>query len=117
MKTEIEGSGFKEGTDLPGTVLARIVERMDPLAIWLFGGRALGRARADSDYDLLAVMPDGTSEDVLDPVKAWAVTRGLGVPVDLVPCTLSVFDEEKNEIDTLARAAFLHGKLIYERAS
>ncbi|HJM48568.1 MAG TPA: nucleotidyltransferase domain-containing protein [Alphaproteobacteria bacterium] len=117
MTTETERLNAEANADLPAALLARIVERMDPLAIWLFGGRALGRARADSDYDLLAIMPDGTPEDELDPVKAWGVTRGLGVPVDLVPCTLSEFDEEKDEIDTLARAAFLHGKLIYERAS
>jgi predicted nucleotidyltransferase len=102
-------------TDLPAAVLARIVERMSPLAIWLFGARARGRARPDSDYDLLAVMPDGTPEDDLDPVKAWAVTRDLGVPVDLIPCTLSEFEEEKNELDTLPREASRHGKLIYEQ--
>jgi|TARA_Y100000031_G_C8031812_1_gene297485 predicted nucleotidyltransferase len=115
MTTETERLNTEANADLPAALLARIVERMDPLAIWLFGSRAQGRASADSDFDLLAVMPDGTPEEVLDPIKAWEVTRGLGVPVDLVPCTLSEFDEEKNEIDTLARAAFLHGKLIYER--
>ncbi len=101
--------------DLPAPALARIVERMNPLAIWLFGARATGRARRDSDYDLLAVMPDGTPEDDLDPVKAWAVIRDLGVPVDLIPCTQSEFEEEKDEIDTLPREALRHGKLIYEQ--
>ncbi len=36
MKTEIEGSGFKEGTDLPGTVLARVVDHRFQHALGVF---------------------------------------------------------------------------------
>jgi predicted nucleotidyltransferase len=88
-----------------------------PDEIWLFGSRAEARARPNSDYDLLAVLPDGTPEPELDPVGAWSIVRGLGVLVDLVPCTRSEFEEEKHEIDTLARAAFLRGIRLYERAA
>ncbi len=100
-----------------GPLLERIVERMQPEEVWLFGSRAEGRARPDSDYDLLAVLPDGTPEAELDPVAAWTLTRGLRIPADIVPCTRSEFEEEKHEIDTLARAAFLRGRRIYERRS
>ena len=48
-----------------------VVEVMDPLEVWLFGSRAENRARPTSDYDLLVVMPDGTPEPDLDPVRAW----------------------------------------------
>ncbi len=98
-------------------VLERIVTRLGPEEIWLFGSRAEDRARPNSDYDLLAVLPDGTPEAALDPVKAWLIVRGMGVPVDVVPCTRSEFEEEKHEIDTLARAAFLRGVRVYERAA
>jgi uncharacterized protein len=98
-------------------VLERIVSRLRPEEIWLFGSRAEGRARPNSDYDLLAVLSDGTPEEELDPVKAWSIVRGMGVPVDIVPCTRSEFEEEKHEIDTLARAAFLRGVRLYERAA
>lgn len=98
-------------------VLQRIVERMSPVAIWLFGSRAEGRARPDSDYDLLVVVPDGASAADLDPVGAYEITRGLGVAVDVVPCTRSVFEEEKNEINTLPRAAFLRGRLLYGQST
>ena len=99
-----------------GGLIARIVERLNPEEIWLFGSRAEGRARPDSDYDLLAVLDDGASEASLDLVKAWEITCGLGVPADLVPCTRSDFEGEKNEVGTLARAAYHRGKRIYERA-
>jgi uncharacterized protein len=98
-------------------VLDRIVAQLKPEEIWLFGSRVEQRARQDSDYDLLAVVPDGTPEADLDPVRAWSLVRGLGVPVDIVPCTRSEFEEEKHEIDTLPRAAFLRGIRIYERGA
>lgn len=88
---------------------------MGPEEIWLFGSRAEGRARPDSDYDLLVVLPDGTPEEQLDVVAAWTLVRGLDIPADIVPCTRAELEEEKLEIDTLARAAFLRGRRIYER--
>lgn len=96
-------------------LLERIVARMAPEEVWLFGSRAEGRARPDSDYDLLVVLPDGTPEADLDVVAAWTLVRGLDIPADIVPCTRAEFEEEKHELDTLARAAFLRGRRIYER--
>lgn len=93
----------------------RVVDRMHPEAIWLIGSRAEGRARPGSDYDLLVVMPDGTPESALDPVKAWDMTRGLGVPADVIPCTRLEFEEERNDVNSLPRIAVMRGSLIYER--
>ncbi len=98
-------------------LIERIVSQMEPEEIWLFGSRAEGRARPDSDYDLLAVLPDNTPESALDLIKAFELTCGLGVPADLVPCTRSDFEEEKDEVGTLARAAYHRGKRIYARCS
>jgi predicted nucleotidyltransferase len=96
-------------------LLERIVARLCPEEIWLFGSRAEGRARPDSDYDLLLVMPDDSPGDHLDVVSAWTLVQGSDIPADIVPCTRAEFEEEKFEIDTLARAAFLRGRRIYER--
>lgn len=96
-------------------VIEHIVEWLGPEEIWLFGSRAEGRERPASDYDLLAILPDGSSDEALDPIRAWSIVRGQGIPIDLVPCTRSEFEEEKHEIDTLARVAFLQGIRLYER--
>ena len=96
-------------------LVERIVAHLKPEEIWLFGSRAEGRARPDSDYDLLAVLPDDAPESALDLLKAWELTCGLGIPADLVPCTRSDFEEEKNDVGTLARAAYHRGRRIYER--
>jgi predicted nucleotidyltransferase len=96
-------------------LMRRVFEVMNPLEVWLFGSRAEDRARATSDYDLLVVMPDGTPEAELDPVRAWRLGWDVRVTADIVPCTRSEFDEEKDELDSLPRAAMLRGRKIYER--
>jgi predicted nucleotidyltransferase len=102
--------------DAPLERLVRhVVEAMRPLEVWLFGSRAENRARPTSDYDLLVVMPDGTPEAELDPVRAWRLGWEARVTADIVPCTRSEFDEEKDELDSLPRAAMLRGRKIYER--
>ena len=96
-------------------LVERIVARLQPEEIWLFGSRAEGRARPDSDYDLLAVLSDDAPEWALDLMKAWELTCGLGIPADVVPCTRSDFEEDKDDVGTLARAAYHRGRRIYDR--
>ena len=98
-------------------LVEHVVARLSPLQVWLFGSRAEGRARRGSDYDLLAVLPDDVPLSLLDSVKTWEIAKEAGVAADIIPCTLSEFDEEKHEIDSLARAAFLQGRRLYERAA
>lgn len=101
-------------TDLDRLV-RHVVDVMRPVEIWLFGSRAEGRARSSSDYDLLVVMPDGTPEAELDPVRAWQLGWDVKVTADIIPCTRSEFDEEKLEIDSLPKAATMRGRKLYER--
>jgi predicted nucleotidyltransferase len=46
-------------------ILARVIDRWHPLQIWLFGSRARGEARPDSDWDLLAIVPNCPSPPTL----------------------------------------------------
>lgn len=96
-------------------LVRHVVEAMQPLQIWLFGSRAEGRARSTSDYDLLVVMPDGTPDAELDPVRAWRLGWEVRVTADIIPCTRSELEEEQHELDSLPRAAALRGHKLYER--
>src|SRR5437667_7811046 len=60
-------------------LLARIVEKYDPEQGWLYGSRARGDARPDSDWDLFIVAPDATDERELNPAVAAELRRGSGV--------------------------------------
>ncbi len=96
-------------------LLPVIVEALDPLEIWLFGSRAEGRARAESDYDILIVLPDDTAEDALSMRSAYWLGDRADVTTDLIPLTISEFNDDKDVLDTLARAAWLRGRCLYER--
>jgi predicted nucleotidyltransferase len=114
MASDLRGT---DQSDTHAKLVARVVDRMRPESIWLIGSRAEGRARLESDYELLVIMPNGTPETALDPVRAWEVARVMGIPVDLVPCTRREFESEKDEFDTLPNTAVTRGSLLYERGA
>lgn len=104
------GSFSSEAAAL-AAVVDRLVATHRPLAVWLFGSRATGTARVDSDFDLLLVMRDG--ED-LSPDRAYAPLLGLGVGCDVVPCRLSDFEEDARIPGTLCHEARTHGRRLYQ---
>jgi predicted nucleotidyltransferase len=98
------------------SVLARVIDRWQPLQIWLFGSRARGAARPDSDWDLLAIVPDCPDPaDFDDPLTVWRVKREPGVSSDLVVYRASDFEADKTVPNTLAYSTKLDGVLVYER--
>jgi hypothetical protein len=97
-------------------ILERVVQRWNPLQIWLFGSRARGDAGVDSDWDLLAVVPDCPEPaDFDDPMTVWRVKRQPGVPSDLIVYRVSDFAADRTVPNTLAYATRLDGILVYER--
>ena len=84
----------------------------DPDAIFLFGSRACGTERPDSDFDLMVVTPDDRPLDYLSARKPVA---GCGVPVDVVPCRYSAFEKNRKVVGMLPHAADQEGKLLQAR--
>ena len=107
----------KDPTDLSALrpLLERIVGRVMPDQIWLFGSRAEGRARPDSDYDIMVVLSDQSPKWATDFMAVFELTCGLGIPTDIVPCSRASFEAEKDQSWTLAYAAFHQGKQLYDR--
>ena len=99
-----------DAATVPPGVIERIVEVLDPEEIWLFGSRARGTAAADSDWDLLVVVPD---ELVFlgfdDPMVVWNVKQGTGVRADVLVCRASEFDEDRETHNTIAYDAAVEG--------
>ena len=66
-------------------------EQVGALEVWLFGSRARGDHRPDSDYDVLAVVPDETSYEPED-LTFWIHLRqdnNVRLPVDLMGVSIS----------------------------
>ena len=96
-------------------LLARIEAQCHPEQVWLFGSRARGDERPGSDWDLFVVVPDDTGDDVLDLRFLWRLTRGAGVPVDLIACRASEFREACDTVNTLSYVVANEGVRIDDR--
>lgn len=95
-------------------MLARIVDVMHPEQIWLFGSRARGEAREDSDWDLMAILPDGAPEQDLDLASVWSRLRDLRLErVELFTMTRSDFDAWRHSLGTLAEVVASTGVVVH----
>jgi predicted nucleotidyltransferase len=78
------GDGALAGTEKYAHMLG-ILAKYNPVAVYLFGSRAQGRARADSDIDLAIVLPDDCSIPATERIDLIARLEELaGQRVDLV---------------------------------
>ena len=99
---------------VPAPMIARIVEVLHPLQIWLFGSRARGEARPDSDWDMMAILPDDAPEQDLELSSVWARLRDLELQrVELFTITQSEFDRWKLARGTLAEIVARTGVLVH----
>jgi predicted nucleotidyltransferase len=91
----------------------RLVSELRPRMIWLFGSRARGDARADSDFDLLVVLPDDLPERAYAPEAVAAPLVACGLAYDVVPCRWSRFVVERAASEGLVARAVKEGRLLY----
>jgi hypothetical protein len=104
---------FRDETTAIGFLRDRLVVTLEPRAIWLFGSRARGDARPDSDFDLLVVLPDGRPANEYTHEHVSAPVTASGVGHDIVPCSWSDFANERNIPGTLVSRAVTEGRRIY----
>ena len=93
-------------------LVGRLRTALRPVALFLFGSRAAGSARPDSDFDLLVILPDDESGPP-NYFAAYAPVAGCGIGVDVVPCRLADFEAERQRPGTIAHAADHEGRLLY----
>ena len=93
------------------TIVGRIVRRVDPVRIVLFGARARGEARDDSDYELLVVL-----DDVRDRMAARVVVRrsfaDIPAPADIVVASVAEVDGHPSGV---LYWALQEGRSVYAR--
>jgi uncharacterized protein len=89
------------------------VRVLDPKAIWLFGSRARGTHRPDSDFDLLVVAKPG-ADWAEDYTKVYMATSPTHIGVDVVPCSAEDFEIAQLLPTTLVSQVMTHGRKIFE---
>lgn len=105
-------AGVDQSTAPIDALVARIVNAVHPLRIILFGSAARGEMHAESDVDVMVVMPDGahcrrTAMDIRQHLF------GLSYPVDIVVATPSILEKHKDNIGLMYQTALEEGKDIY----
>ena len=101
---------------VPAELLQAVVEYYRPRKVILFGSRARGDARGDSDYDLLVVIDDDFPREKLSGQQARRPRGQYRGPVDIVPIRHGVFEDRATIIGSLANTAEEEGVIVYDRA-
>jgi len=93
-------------------LVRRIVDAVHPLKIILFGSAVRGEMGADSDLDVLVVMPDGTHRR---HTAQFLHTQmfGIGVPVDILVATPSDLEKYGESIGLVYRTVLKEGRELY----
>jgi predicted nucleotidyltransferase len=95
-------------------MVRRLVRELDPDMVVLFGSRARGNARPDSDVDLLIV------KDLVEPRtaalrRAYQALSGVGIPKDLLWYTPHEIAEWRDVSNFIATRALREGRVLYEK--
>jgi predicted nucleotidyltransferase len=114
-KTAAIGERLYWGADVPMRVIRRfardVAERFRPERIILFGSHAYGTPHADSDVDLLVVMPAHNKHSQAVRIR-WAVPAPF--PMDLLVRTPQELRRRLEEGDTFLTQIVSEGKVLYE---
>ncbi|WP_363348238.1 nucleotidyltransferase domain-containing protein [Methylocystis echinoides] len=98
-------------------IVARLRDALDPKEIWLFGSRARGDARPDSDFDLLVVAKRGGAFGSDDYELVDATLAGSGVGCDVVPCSAEDFDDGAELPTSFVSHIIGQGRKLYDASA
>jgi uncharacterized protein len=94
----------------------RIAAAINPQQIILFGSRARGDNRPDSDYDLLIVVDDNAGRPMELAGRAYTAVRGKDFGLDIVVYPRTEFEYSLREQYDVVCYAMDDGKVVYERS-
>ena len=104
------------GPDIPLRLIRRfarqVAERFRPDKIILFGSYAYGKPHADSDVDILVIMP---ARNELDQALRIRLTIDYNFPMDLLVRTPKNLSWRLAEGDWFLREVMAKGKVLYEK--
>ena len=100
--------------DLLADIVRRIVETAQPEKIILFGSRARGDARADSDFDVLVIQESGEPR-YRRSAPLYVALADLPAEVEVMVYTPEEVEEWSQVPQAFVTTAVREGTTIYER--
>jgi predicted nucleotidyltransferase len=90
----------------------RLADATSAIAVILFGSRARGEFKPDSDWDLCVVVPDDVKPGQFTSVSLWSTIAELVVPIQVVPIRKSIFEAKKDDINSLSHDVYQDGVVL-----
>lgn len=112
MDIEVTKKSFHEvlsSDPLIVSIRQKLVDTFYPTRMFLFGSRASGTNRKDSDYDILLVVQEAHVSRWDNMDKARKILSSLGISGDVFVYSEQEFEEWKNELNSVAEAAYTLG--------
>ncbi len=94
-------------------VTGRLVAEFAPEQIWLFGSHAWGTPRADSDLDLLVIVPHSDERATRRMQRAHRCLSGMALSKDVFVHTRSEFERDKALPSSLQHQVITRGRKLY----
>ena len=93
-------------------MIERIVERFDPICVWMFGSMVRGDCNKHSDVDLMIIMPEGTDHKAANIGIRVALSSAL-LPTDILVNTPGYWNDRVSSIGTVQYTIARHGMILY----
>jgi predicted nucleotidyltransferase len=103
----------EEDTRALAQIIERLIDAYEPERIYLFGSKARGDHSADSDFDVLVVVPDIAPLHRKRSRLAYEVLRGTGTAADVLVWSHSAFESRVHLAASLPAAVMREGKLLH----
>ena len=100
---------------VPKALLDGVIRVFDPVQVILFGSRARGDAREDSDIDLYVVVDDDTPDERLSSRQVSRARLDYPRAVDIVLARRSDHEKRRSWLGALARTVANEGRVVYSR--
>ena len=91
----------------------RLVEHFQPERIYLFGSRARGDHREDSDYDILVVVAESLEPHYRRAARALASIEDLDLSGEVLVFTVEQFEDQQSAAASLSSTVQREGTLRY----
>ena len=103
-------------TLVPPELLGPLIAYFDPQKIILSPSVARGEAGPDSDTDLVVVLDDNVSLEMLSGKAVAEARASYRRAVDIIPCRVSILRERARAVGSFAHQILRDGIIVYERA-